>query len=256
MRAAVLVVAYESSDYIVNLLDRIPSEVPGADLVVYVSDDCSHDDTCEKAEKWAAEHGEREVVVVRQERNHGYGGNQKLSYEWAEQSGDVDVAVLLHGDEQYPPEVIPELVAPILEGEADVVHGSRMIIPGGARRGGMPIDRYLGNRSLSWLLNRLSGAELTEWFSGFRAYRISTLAQLDLAAMPDGFDFDTTITLRILEAGGHIQEVAIPTRYGDEISRVPLLRTGLAAVRHGVAARLRRPGRRRVARRTMGSTTS
>ncbi|OWY60477.1 hypothetical protein B7486_68965, partial [cyanobacterium TDX16] len=237
MKVGVLVVAYESSDYIINLLDRVPTDVPGADLAICVSDDCSSDDTGEKAEKWAAEQDERDVVVLRQDRNHGYGGNQKLSYAWASANG-IDVAVLLHGDEQYPPEAIPALVAPILADEADVVHGSRMIIPGGARGGGMPIDRYVGNRSLSWLLNRLSGADLTEWFSGFRAYRVSTISQLDLTTMPDGFDFDTTITLRLLEAGARIDEVAIPTRYGDEVSRVPLLRTGLAAVKHGLAARL------------------
>jgi glycosyltransferase involved in cell wall biosynthesis len=236
VRVGVLVVAYESSDYITRLLDRVPATLPGADLVIFVSDDCSKDDTAEKAEKWAAEHGEREVLVVRQERNHGYGGNQKLTYAWAAEHG-VDVAVLLHGDEQYPPEVIPEMVAPILADEADVVHGSRMIIQGGARRGGMPIDRFLGNRTLSWFLNRLSGAELTEWFSGFRAYRLAALEPLDLAAMPDGFDFDTTITLRLLEHEARIAEVAIPTHYGDEISRVPLLRTGLAAIRHGIGAK-------------------
>ena len=240
MKVGVLVVAYESAEYIVNLLDRVPATIPGAELVLYVSDDCSQDDTSELAEKWAAEHGELDVLVVGQERNNGYGGNQKLSYRWAEAHG-IDVAVLLHGDEQYPPEVIPELVAPILAGHADAVHGSRMIIPGGARRGGMPMERFLGNRALSWLLNRLSGADLTEWFSGFRAYRVSTLAQVDLEAMPDGFDFDTTITLQLLTVGARIDEVAIPTRYGDEISRVPLLRTGLAAVRHGVAARARHP---------------
>jgi hypothetical protein len=105
----------------------------------------------------------------------------------------------------------------------------------------MPMDRFLGNRTLSWLLNRLSGAELTEWFSGFRAYRLSTLQQLDLASMPNGFDFDTTITLQLLAAEARIGEVAIPTHYGDEISRVPLLRTGLAAVRHGVVARFSGP---------------
>lgn len=248
MKVGVLVVAYESSDYITNLLDRLPASIPGADTVIYVSDDCSSDDTGERAEKWAAEQDHRDVVVVRQDHNHGYGGNQKLSYAWAEANG-VDVAVLLHGDEQYPPEVIPDLVAPILAGDADVVHGSRMIIRGGARSGGMPIDRFLGNRTLSWLLNRLSGAELTEWFSGFRAYRMQTISQLDLAKMPDGFDFDTTITLRLLEADARIEEVAIPTRYGDEISRVPLLRTGLAAVKHGAAARLRATAPRPVGER-------
>jgi glycosyltransferase involved in cell wall biosynthesis len=235
MLVGVLVVAYESSDFIGPLLDRVPTDIPGADHLILVSDDASVDDTAERAEKWAAEHGELDVVVLRQTQNHGYGGNQKLSYAWSHARG-VDVAVLLHGDEQYPPEMIPALVEPILHGTADAVHGSRMLIRGGARRGGMPLNRYLGNRTLSWMLNRLSGADLSEWFSGFRAYRVATLAELDLVSLPDGFDFDTAITLRLLAEGKRVEEVAIPTRYADEISRVPLLRTGLAAIRHGLGA--------------------
>lgn len=237
MLVGVLVVAYESAAFIENLLDRVPATIPGADQVILVSDDASEDDTAERAEKWAAEHGDREVVVLRQTKNHGYGGNQKLSYQWAIEH-DVDVAVLLHGDEQYPPEMIPSLVEAIASGDAAAVHGSRMIIRGGARRGGMPMNRFLGNHSLSWLLNRLSGADLSEWFSGFRAYRVSALASIDLEVLPDGFDFDTAVTLRLLQAGASIDEVAIPTRYADEISRVPLMRTGLAAVQHGLGARL------------------
>lgn len=238
MRVGVVVVAYESADFIETLLDRVPAEIPGAEQLILVSDDASQDDTAERAEKWAAEHGDREVVVLRQTRNHGYGGNQKLSYRWSIEHG-LDVAVLLHGDEQYPPEMIPALVEPILRDEADAVHGSRMIIRGGARIGGMPLNRFVGNRCLSWLLNRTSGAHLTEWFSGFRAYRVSSLDAVDLESLPDGFDFDTAITLRLLARRARITEVAIPTRYADEISRVPLLRTGLAAVKHGTAARLR-----------------
>lgn len=231
----VLVVAYESAAFIEQLLDRIPHQLTDADHLILVSDDHSSDETVELAEKWAASHPEVEVEVLRQSENLGYGGNQKATYRWALERG-VDVGVLLHGDEQYPPEQIEDLLAPILAGRADFVHGSRMMVKGGARHGGMPMTRLVGNRSLSWLLNRLSGAALTEWFSGFRAYRLQSLAALDLDAMPNGFDFDTTITLRLLETGARLDEVAIPTRYGDEISRVPLLRTGSAAIRHGLAA--------------------
>lgn len=237
MLVGVLVVAYESADFIEALLDRVPTRLASADHLVLVSDDASADDTAELAEKWGVEHPEVEVEVLRQSHNHGYGGNQKLVYRWAAEHG-IDVAVLLHGDEQYPPEMIPALVEPILAGEADVVHGSRMIIRGGARRGGMPLNRFLGNRSLSWMLNRMAGSDLTEWFSGFRAYRVSTLASLDLESLPDGFDFDTAITLQLLARGHQVDEVAIPTRYAEEISRVPLLRTGVAAIQHGVGARL------------------
>lgn len=231
MLIAVTVVAYEAAATIEDLLDRIPDTIAGRSPTVLVSDDASDDNTFELCQKWAARNPQFEAAVVRQEVNLGYGGNQKAMYRWADERG-VDVAILLHGDGQYPPEMSTDLVQPLVDGEADVVHGSRMLLPGGARRGRMPLDRRIGNRVLSRAFNALSGADLSEWFSGYRAYRVPVLMQVDLAELPDGFDFDTAITLRLIENGNRIAEVAIPTHYGDEISRVPLLRTGLSGLAH------------------------
>ncbi len=234
MQIAVTVVAYEAADTIEELLDRIPTTIDGRAPWVLISDDASTDNTYELAQKWAARNPHFEVEVIRQPVNLGYGGNQKAMYQWAHDRG-ADVAVLVHGDGQYPPEMSDQLIAPLVAEEAGAVHGSRMILPGGAKRGRMPIDRRIGNRVLSRTFNWLSGAHLTEWFSGFRAYRVSRLMAIaDLHDLPNGFDFDTAITLRLLENGDKIAEVAIPTHYGDEISRVPLLRTGLAGLAHAV----------------------
>jgi glycosyltransferase involved in cell wall biosynthesis len=244
-RIAIAVVAYEAEGFISTLLDRIPDRIDGERPLILVSDDASADRTQELAEKWAAERGDVDAHVRRQPVNLGYGGNQKVAFAWASDEG-ADIVVLLHGDEQYPPEMIPELVAPIVSGDADAVFGSRMIIDHGARAGGMPMNRFLGNIGLSWWLNTLTPANLTEWFSGFRAYRMTTLDELGCDGLPDGFDFDIAMTLRFLDHGRHIAEIPIPTRYGEEISRVPLARTGLAALRHGLRAlgvRYRRRGR-------------
>ncbi len=243
MQIAVTVVAYEATDTIEGVLDRIPATICGQVPWVLISDDASSDDTAELAEKWAARNPHFEVEVTHQPVNLGYGGNQKALYQWAHDRG-ADIAILVHGDGQYPPEMADDLVGPLLARDAEAVHGSRMILPGGAKRGRMPIDRRIGNRVLSRTFNGLSGAHLSEWFSGFRAYRIDRLMAIpDLHRLPDGFDFDTAITLRLLENGDRIAEVAIPTHYGDEISRVPLLRTGLAGLAHAVE-HWRRFGRR------------
>src|SRR5690606_32976467 len=162
-----------------------------------------------------------------------YGGNQKVSFAQAA-AGGADVVVLLHGDAQYPPERIGDLLQPIVAGDADFVFGSRMIERGGARRGRMPLKKRIGNRVLSRILNRLTGASLSEWFSGFRAYRVSTLMEVGLDDLPDGFDFDVAVTVALLERGCRIEEIPIPTRYAGEISRVPLVRTGLQVLRHGL----------------------
>lgn len=247
---AITVVAYEAEANIWRLLDRIPGTILDGEPLVLVSDDASTDRTTELAEKWAAENGAGNTRVRRQPRNLGYGGNQKAVFTWAVQEG-AEIAVLLHGDEQYPPEMIEDLVRPIVSGEATAVFGSRMIIPGGARQGGMPMIRFVANKVLSRLLNRLTPGEFSEWFSGFRAYRLPVLADIGWDRLPDGFDFDTAITIRLLDHHHRIAEVPIPTHYGDELSRVPLVRTGLAAVRHGLTAALdRRAVPRRRARGT------
>src|SRR5207342_1151761 len=113
-----------------------------------------------------------------------------------------------------------EVVAPLLEGRADVVLGSRMLSPGGARRGGMPLYKFVGNRILSRFQNRVSGLELSEWPSGYRAFSLAALGRVPFEENSDGFDFDTEVLLQLYDADARIVEVPIPTYYGDEICRV------------------------------------
>lgn len=235
----ILVVAYEAQDTIAEVLGRMPTTVTGVTPRVLVADDASLDDTAALAHAWQADidpTGAR-VEVVRRARNLGYGGNQKAGYRWAIDRG-TDVVALLHGDAQYRPELIESLVGPIVAGHADAVIGSRMSTPGGARAGGMPWMRRAGNRVLSVAQNRLTGESFTEWHSGMRAYRTSALATLELDRLPDGFDFDTALMLELLGAGATWTEVPIPTRYGEERSRVQLFRFGLQVLRRTVAYRL------------------
>ena len=134
--------------------------------------------------------------------------------------------MLLHGDGQYAPEVLPDLVAPFEHGEADAVFGSRMMDRGAARAGGMPLYKRLGNRILTRFENRCSGTELTEFHSGYRAYDVARARpQLPFEANSDGFDFDTQIIIQLVTARGQIVEVPIPTYYGDEICYVNGLST-------------------------------
>jgi len=185
-------------------------------------DDFSTDDTYEIGLAYQRENGDLPITVVRQRRNLGYGGNQKFGYRWLIDHG-VDVAVLLHGDGQYAPELLPEIVAPILDGRADVVLGSRML-SNGALEGGMPLYKYVGNKILTRFENAALGTRLSEFHSGYRAYRVASLDRLDLDGYSDGFDFDTEIIIGLVDAGMTIKEIPIPTYYGDEICYVNGLR--------------------------------
>ena len=217
-RVGVLVVAYNAATTLARVLDRLPeSFISGVDHIL-IGDDASVDDT--HAVATAYQSGSLlPLTVVRHPENLGYGGNQKAGYRWAISHG-LDVVVLLHGDGQYAPEVIEDLVEPLLAGDADAVFGSRMMRRGAARAGGMPAYKYVGNRILSTMQNTLTGLELTEWHSGYRAYRVDALADLDLGSYSDDFDFDTEIILGLHAAGKRIVEVPIPTYYGDEICYV------------------------------------
>jgi len=217
VKVGVLVVAYNAETTLQWVLDRIPVELRRELVEVLVMDDHSTDATFEVAHGYAGD--ELPLTIIRHERNLGYGGNQKAGYRYAIDHG-WDVVVLLHGDGQYAPERMPDLIAPIVADDADAVFGSRMLDRGGARRGGMPMYKYVGNRILTTAQNAITHAGLSEWHSGYRAYRVAALAELDFVGNSDGFDFDTEIILQLLGAQKKIAEVPIPTYYGDEISRV------------------------------------
>ncbi len=219
MKVGVLVVAYNAETTLVDVLDRIPPTASLQLAEVLVQDDHSTDDTHAVASEYLRRESHLNLTIVRHEQNLGYGGNQKSGYRYALDHG-WDVVVLLHGDGQYAPEVMGELIAPIVAGDADAVFGSRMMEAGQARRGGMPLYKFVGNRILSTAQNALTGLELSEWHSGYRAYRVSALADVAFGENSDGFDFDTEIILQLAGAGKRIVEVPIPTYYGDEICRV------------------------------------
>jgi glycosyltransferase involved in cell wall biosynthesis len=217
-RIGVFIVAYNAGSTLASVLERIPSSFRSAIDLVLVSDDFSTDATYEVGLAYERENAGPPITVFRQPRNLGYGGNQKFGYRWLIDH-EFDIAVLLHGDGQYAPEVLPEMVAPLVDARADVVLGSRMLGKG-AIAGGMPLYKFVGNKILTRFQNRVSGLKLSEWHSGYRAFSLAQLGQIPFEENSDGFDFDTEVLLQLYDAGARIVEVPIPTYYGDEICRV------------------------------------
>lgn len=218
-RIGIVVVAYNASSTLLATLERIPRSFLPRIAEVIVSDDASHDDTYALGEAWALRPDTPHTHVIRHTKNLGYGGNQKAAYRLAIQHG-LDIVVLLHGDGQYAPECLPEMVAPFAHGDVAAVFGSRMMDKDAAKKGGMPLYKRVGNRVLTRFENAVLGADLTEFHSGYRAYSTDMLRAIPFEANSDGFDFDTQIIAQVLHAGGHIREIPIPTYYGDEICYV------------------------------------
>jgi 2-polyprenyl-3-methyl-5-hydroxy-6-metoxy-1,4-benzoquinol methylase len=218
-RIGIVVVAYNAASTLLTTLDRIPHDFRSRIAEVIVCDDASHDDTFELGREWAARPDTPTTHVLRHTKNLGYGGNQKAAYALAIEHG-LDVVVLLHGDGQYAPECLPQMVEPFDHDDCAAVFGSRMMKKGAAKEGGMPVYKRLGNRVLTRFENRVLGTDLTEFHSGYRAYSTRILKEIPFEANSDGFDFDTQIIAQILHVRGRIEEIPIPTYYGNEICYV------------------------------------
>ena len=222
-RILVFVVAYNAEKTIGTVLRRIPAELRGGNAEVLVIDDSSKDQTF--AESLA--HEKRieglKITILRTPLNQGYGGNQKLGYRYAIDNG-FDYVALVHGDGQYAPEKLPELLGPLVRGEAGAVFGSRMMEKGGALRGGMPIYKYVGNKILTAFQNRVLRSKFTEFHSGYRLYSTAALGKIPFERNSNDFHFDTEIIIQLWMACVPIVELPIPTYYGEEICYVNGLR--------------------------------
>lgn len=226
-RIGIFVIAYNAESHITETLNRIPEDVWKAVTVTYIIDDCSVDETVRKAlefDRW-----KDKLVVLRNRVNQRYGGNQKLGYQYAIDQ-KLDVVVMLHADGQYAPEFLPNLLDPIVKGEADVVLGSRMMQRENALKGGMPKYKFLGNIVLTKIENALSGMRLSEFHSGYRAYSAELLRKIHFWENSDEWHFDTQILLQAHDLHGRILEVPIPTYYGSEICHVNGIAYGLNVI--------------------------
>jgi len=235
-KVLIFIVAYNAEKTVVSVLRRIPVDNLPATTEILVVDDCSADGTFAIARE-SSEICPLKITVLRNPVNQGYGGNQKIGYQYAVQNG-FDVVALLHGDGQYAPEKLPELIAPVLKGEADACFGSRMMEKWAALKHGMPLYKYTGNKILTAFENWMLGVRFTEFHSGYRVYSVPALAKVPFRYNTNDFHFDTEIIIQFLLAGLRIREVPIPTYYGDEICYVNGLSYAWNVIKTTIASRI------------------
>lgn len=209
-KIVVVLPAYNAERTLERTHAEIPREV--VDEVILV-DDGSRDGTVALARRLGIRHAAHG-------RNLGYGANQKTCYALALREG-ADIVVMVHPDYQYSPRLITPIAAMIASGEYDIVLGSR-ILGGGAIRGGMPLYKFVGNRFLTLVQNLFSGAKLSEYHTGFRAFGRSVLLKLPLEENSNDFVFDNEILVQALRFGFRIGEISCPTRYMADMSSIPL----------------------------------
>ena len=217
-KVAVFIVAYNASKHIDSVLNRIPSWVSEKLAEVFLIDDSSSDKTAEVAAQFDWPNHYAPLKIFKTPFNQGYGGNQKIGYNYAIQA-EFDIVVLLHGDGQYAPEALPLILASYAD-NIDAVFGSRFIKMGDALKGGMPFYKFIGNRILTKIQNIAMRSNLSEWHSGYRSYRTRLLKRIPFSSNSSDFEFDSEIIIQTLGSGHKIAEVPIPTFYGDEICHV------------------------------------
>lgn len=218
MQIGILVVAYNAESTLEKTISRIPKSIKNKIFEILISDDQSSDMTSKIAHQ-LKENSDLPIRVITHPRNLGYGGNQKFGYAWAIEN-HWDIVVLLHADGQYAPEFLEQLIDPIINLNKDAVFGSRMINKRNALSGGMPLYKWVGNQILTKIQNFLTNQNFHEWHSGYRAYRVEALNQINIQKLSNGFRFDTQIILELISKEAQFSEIDIPTFYGDEISHV------------------------------------
>jgi len=208
-KVVIVMPAYNAAKTLEDTFRRIPA---GYYDEVVVVDDHSRDETAELAKRLS-------LKAIRHPHNVGYGGNQKTCYMEALRDG-AGIVVMLHPDGQYDPAIIPEMIRPIQEGRADMVLGSRMMVRGGAARGGMPVWKRVANRFLTGLENLAMRRRFSECHTGYRAYSRRFLETVPFLRNSNGFVFDTEVIFQAVQFGLRVEEVPISTRYFADASSV------------------------------------
>lgn len=224
MKIFAILPAYNAEKTLVQTLKAIPAG--SVDEIILV-DDCSQDNTFSLAQKIALTQGEYPFIKMhafQHGENKGYGGNQKTCYNKALELG-ADIVVMLHPDYQYDPTVIPCMTELIKTGHADVVLGSRIRTRKETLDGGMPVYKYVANRTLTAIENIASGLNLSEWHTGMRMYTRKVLETVPFKTLSDDFVFDTQFLFEVVKHKFSIGEVAVPVRYFKEASSINLKRS-------------------------------
>jgi glycosyltransferase involved in cell wall biosynthesis len=210
----VVLPAYNAGQTLIKTFQAIPKDIVDHVLLV---DDKSSDNTVILAKELGIQY------VIQHDKNLGYGANQKTCYRESMKL-NPDIIIMLHPDFQYPPSLIPAMCSVIAYNNYKVVLGSR-ILGKGAMQGGMPLYKYVANRILTFIQNILVNQKLSEYHTGFRAYAIDVIREIDFDNNSDDFIFDNEILCQLLMNGHNICEITCPTHYTKESSSIGFIQS-------------------------------
>ena len=232
-RVVVVMPAYNAAETLLRTYNDIPHDI--VDDIILV-DDASQDHTVQVSQELG-------IQTIVHAENKGYGGNQKTCYKTAV-SLNADIVIMLHPDYQYTPLLITAMASLLAEGIFDCVLGSR-ILGVGARKGGMPLYKYIANRFLTATQNFIIGYKLSEYHTGYRGFTRELLTTVEYDNNSDNFIFDNQMLCQIVYSGYTIGEITCPTRYMDDSSSISFKNSsvyGLGVLRNSIIFRLHKWG--------------
>ena len=224
----IFIPAYNVEKQILRVLKRIPFELLKKYFIrILIIEDFSKDNTKQVIEDYIKTNENNKLMhLIKNEKNHGYGAVQKIAFNYALKN-NFDYVIMLHGDDQYEPEKIPEFILNLLNDDADAVFGSRFINPKAPLRDGMPLNRYIGNRAVTFIQNLIVGTKMTEFHSGYRSYKTNVLKKINFEKNSNDFYFDSEIIVQMAKLKFIIKEIPIATIYADEISNLKPIPYGI-----------------------------
>ena len=237
----IFIPAYNVEKKITKVLNKIPKIVFNKyNIKIIVIEDNSSDKTLSVIKKVIKKKSDKiKIYLIVNKKNKGYGGVQKIAFNYAIKK-NFKYVIMLHGDNQYPANKILLLIKPLLTNKYDAVFGSRMINSINALKGGMPLYKFLGNIALTFFQNLVLSSNLSEFHSGYRSYKVSSLKKTKFKSNTNDFHFDTEIIIQFLKNNLKIKEIAMSTHYGDEISHLKSIPYGLNIVRSTLLSRFKK----------------
>ena len=221
-KICIFIPCYYAETTIQKVLSKIPKNYLKKTTEILVAADCCDDKKCELAVEYREKNGFKNITIMNNHKNLGYGGNQKKAYRYCIEKG-YDIVAMVHGDLQYPAELLNELTEKIENDEVDMVMGSR--IAGKPLEGGMPIWKFIANKFLTFLENKIFGIYFSEYHSGFRAFNVHALKEVELGKNSDNYIFDQQIISSLAKKKKRFGEIPIPTYYGPGSHKISFLKS-------------------------------
>mgnify|MGYP001369549996 CR=1 FL=1 len=236
----ILIPSYNVEKFIKKVLYSIPKKLLKTNKVeLLIVNDASTDNTLKilkKIKKYSFK-----VKIITNKTNRGYGGVQKIGFNYAIKN-KFNIVALLHGDGQYKPQLLPKLIGPINKNSSEVVFGSRMLKPLNALKGNMPIYKFVGNIIITGIQNLFLISKMSEFHSGYRVYSVESLKKIPFNYNSNFFHFDTEIIIQLLFAKIKIKEIPIPTIYSGQISHLKGIKYSYNVIKITLLAMLHRFG--------------